>query len=279
MTDFGPHDARCLLVEGATQIGVRLSDRQVAQLLSYCTLVLETNQRFNLTGLKAPDEVMRTLVLDSLTVAEALPPEFGEAGGPVRVVDVGTGAGVPGIPLAVLFSHWSLLLVESNQKKAGFVEEVASELGLSDVSVVRARAEEIGVMDRYRNMADLCLARAVAALPALVELCAPLVRTGGLLVFPKSGDVGSEINAAEPAARALRVRVQSVQAVPNRAGLGTNRHIVVYRKTGPTPRAYPRRVGLATSRPIGTTPDAARPSTRVQQSPARSKRRPPPESG
>lgn len=278
MTDSERPDAARLLVEGATQLGIALSDRQVAQLQTYCARVLETNQRFNLTGFKTLDEVLRALVLDSLTIAEALPPELSEGGSPVQAVDVGTGAGVPGIPLAVVFPHWSLLLVESNGKKAGFVEEVATELGLDNVSVIRARAEEIGVMDRYRDMADLCLARAVASLPALIELCAPLVKTDGVLVFPKSGDVRAECDAAIPAARALRVKLHTVHPVPQNLGLSANRYIVVYRKTGGTPGTYPRRVGLATSRPIGTAADGSRPPPHEPRSPARSSQRPRPES-
>lgn len=262
------------LAADAARLGIELNRRQLKQFQSYCALLLQANQRLNLTALKTPTGVMRTLILDSLTIADALLPDLKGMNGPIRVVDVGTGAGVPGIPLKILFPRWSMLLVESVLKKAKFVREVAEALDLADVSVAHARAEEVGAMAQHRDAADLCLARAVSALPSLLELCAPLVKVGGLLVFPKSGDVKMECDSAEPAARALKVRLQQLYLVPDNVGLGKNRFVVVYRKSGSTPSAFPRRVGLATSRPIGSEVAAEPPLTRALRSRSELKQRP-----
>ncbi len=281
MTESNLAAATMRLVQSAVRLGIELSEHQAKQFESYCSLLLEANQRFNLTGLKAPDQVMRTLFLDSLTVTPMLPSEFFEPDRTVQVVDVGAGAGVPGFPLEILFPHWSLLSVESSQKKAAFLRAVARELGLSKVSVAPSRAEEIGRIEEYRDAADLCLARAVAPLPALVELCAPVVRPGGLLAFPKSGDVQAECDAAAAAARALRLGKPALHSVPESLGLGqgANRFIVIYRKLGPTPQEYPRRVGVPTSRPIGSAQAAPPRPIHGRRSLAGSKQRRPPESG
>jgi 16S rRNA (guanine527-N7)-methyltransferase len=256
------HAARGLR-DGATGLGIELRDTQVEQLQSYCALLLDANQRFNLTAFKTPAAVMLNLFLDSFTLASVLPVELRQGNQPTRVTDVGSGAGVPGIPLKILFPHVSMLLVESIQKKARFLREVVEALELSDVTVLNARAEEVGSMPEYRDMADLCVARAVAALPSLVELCAPLVKPEGLLAFPKSGDVQAESASAQRAAQALKVRLEELHPVPTTLGLGENRFIAVYSKTAATPTGYPRRIGLATSRPIGTEPVAELPRTRA----------------
>lgn len=273
MTESELDEARTQLVRGAAQLGIQLTREQVARFQSYCSRLLEANQRFNLTALKTPGEVMRTLFLDSLTIVPVLPAELAHVNRTTHVADVGTGAGAPGLPLEILFPHWSLLLVESNQKKAGFVRDMAAELGLTNVSVESGRAEDIGRMGAYRDSADLCLARAVASLPALVELCAPLVKRGGLLAFPKSGDEQAELNAAAAAVTALRLGEPAVHSVPEEMGLGVNRYIVVYRKKGTTPADYPRRVGVPTSRPIGSAPAALPPPIRGRRSPSGSKQR------
>jgi 16S rRNA (guanine527-N7)-methyltransferase len=255
------------LAAGAAQLGISLTDRQMTQFQSYCTQLLNANQRFNLTGLKTPSDVMRLLFLDSLTIAGALPSISKDPERSVRAVDVGTGAGVPGLALKILFPRWSMMLVESIQKKAGFVAEMAKTLNLSDVTVVNARAEEIGTRPEYRDGAELVMARAVSPLPSLVELCAPLVKPGGLMAFPKSGDVETECRSAEPAARALKVRLLTLHAVQETLGLGENRFVAFYEKTGVTPPGYPRRVGLATSRPIGSEAVSEPRTTRVRRSP------------
>jgi 16S rRNA (guanine527-N7)-methyltransferase len=146
---------------------------------------------------------------------------------------------------------WRLALIESVGKKARFLQSAVDTLQLAGVTVLNERAEETGWRKELRDTADACVARAVAPLAVLVELCAPLVRTGGVLVFPKSGNVDPEIAEAEVAAHKLRTQLLECRVVPETLGLGPDRYIVLYRKTGETPPGYPRRVGLARSRPLG----------------------------
>lgn len=249
----GCKDALAELVTGAEQIGIHLTARQQDQFVRYCTMLARANASFNLTGARSPTDILRTLFLDSLTIGPFLPGWLTAANAPTHsaVVDVGSGAGVPGIPLKILYPHWTLSLVESIGKKARFLGTAVEELGLEGVSVLPRRAEELGREPRWRDSADLCLARAVAQLPTLLELCAPLVRPGGVLAFPKSGDIEREVSSAAVAARALKTTYSRVAPVPADLGLSEDRVVVLYEKLGPTPPGYPRRTGLAKSKPIG----------------------------
>jgi len=212
------------------------------------------NAQINLTAMRSPEQIMRGLFLDSLTILPAL---RALPGGPdlnagCSLVDVGTGAGVPGLPLEIMSPRWQALLIESTAKKAAFVRRVAGELDLENVVVLPRRAEEVGRMPEWRDRADICVARAVAPLPALIELCAPLVHPDGLMLFPKGEDVQSELSASREACAALRVRLERVHVTSPYLGLGEHRAIAILRKVGPTPPGYPRRVGLATSRSLGS---------------------------
>jgi 16S rRNA (guanine527-N7)-methyltransferase len=229
-----------------------LTEEQQAQFIAYCRILSEANEKFNLSGVRSAEGIMRTLFLDSLSLAIAVPamlksPASLEA---PCVVDVGAGAGVPGLALKIVYRHWTLALIESVGKKARFLELAVRHLDLDGVTILAARAEEVGRNESWRDRADLCLARAVAPLPTLVELCAPLAREGGWLVLPKSGAVDKEVRTASKAMAVLRIELERIVTVPAKLGLGETRAIVVCQKIGPTPPAYPRRVGLAKSRPI-----------------------------
>jgi 16S rRNA (guanine527-N7)-methyltransferase len=241
-----------LIISRTVLMGLTLSPAAVDTLVDFTELVFEANQRFNLSGIKTSEGIANTLILDSLTIASALPAAVvGPEVRPLRVIDVGSGAGIPGIPLRVMFGHWNIALIESVGKKARFLERVALELDLRDVCVLAERAETLGKQASWRDGADLCLARAVAPLPTLIELCAPLVAPGGWLVFPKSGDVLHEMRRARRAEQVFGIR-PGLQRIPEEWGFGAQRCTYVGHKTGATPPGYPRRIGLARSRPIGS---------------------------
>jgi 16S rRNA (guanine527-N7)-methyltransferase len=156
------------------------------------------------------------------------------------------------MPLKLMCPSWELTVVESVAKKAAFLDRLHVELKVTGVSIANTRAEDLARDPDHRERMDVATARAVASLASLIELCAPLVRSGGLLLFPKSGTVEAEVDAAQEAARRLGARLASVVPIPDALGLGSGRSIVVYERHGSVPPGYPRRTGLAQSRPIGT---------------------------
>jgi 16S rRNA (guanine527-N7)-methyltransferase len=243
-------DALPLLLAGVSRLGIALDGLQRDRFAAYCRLLQEGNRRANLTGIRAPDAIMINLFLDSLSVDAALPIEI-QRSAEVQLVDVGSGAGFPGLPLAIMHPNWSVLLVDSTGKKVSFMKRVIADLGLKQAAARQERAEAIGAGKPWREAADLCTARAVASLDVLLEYCAPLARIGGWLAFPKSGDVEAEVAQASDAALALGAAPGVIVPVPPDLGLGDGRATVLYRKLRATPPGYPRRVGLARSRPIG----------------------------
>jgi 16S rRNA (guanine527-N7)-methyltransferase len=239
-----------LLLAGARQLRVPLGDEQQDRFIRYCSLLEEWNAHTNLSAIRTPEGVMRTLFLDSLSLAPTIVSICDEPARS-RVVDIGTGAGLPSLPLNIVFPEWSLALVESVGKKTRFLSAAAGALQLNSVAVYNRRAEDMTREREFRDVYDLALARAVSALPVLVELCGPFVRVGGHLVFPKSGALEEEVEVAGEAGRRLGLRLLRVDPVDPELGLGEGRKIVVYVKERPTPSGYPRRTGLAQSRPLG----------------------------
>jgi 16S rRNA (guanine527-N7)-methyltransferase len=238
-----------LLRQAANALGIPLSDEAVAAFERYAAELVAWNGRLNLTRLVRPDEIAIQHFADSLVCLSGLPDQWGPTE-VQRVVDVGSGAGLPGVALNLVRPTWSLTLVESVAKKAAFLRHLAMTLPLERVSVVCARAEEVGQDPAHRENHDLAVARAVAALPVLAEYLLPLLRTGGRMLAPKGDAIAAEVAAMAPALDVLGGRLVEVR--PYRLpGIDDTRHLVIVEKTAPTPPAYPRRPGVPERRAIG----------------------------
>ena len=226
-----------------TEPEVKLSAAQLAALEEFAKLLLVWNQRFNLTSVRTLEEVWVRHFLDSLTCLRAM-----RGTTMARVVDVGTGAGFPGLVLKIAQPEMQLTLVESTGKKTGFCAEVVRQLGLENVDIQTARAEELGQKPEHREQYDWALARAVAPMPVLVEYLLPLVRVGGYMLAQKGKDGEQETKQAESAITTLGGEPGRVLPV-SLPGLG-DRTLIVVAKTHGTPDRYPRRVGIPSKRPL-----------------------------
>lgn len=225
-------------------LGVRLSARQLSAFERYEQILLDWNARFNLTAIREPGAIRAKHFLDSLTCVLAW-----RDNPPSSLIDVGTGAGFPGIPLKIYQPGLSLTLVESVGKKAEFCRHVAAELNMDRVEVVQARAEEVGQIPRHREHYDWAVARAVASLPILVEYLLPLVRIGGGVLAQKGDGGPAEAHASEKAIRLLGGRMRQLTKV-DLPGVAEERYLVVIDKIAATPPNYPRRVGIPTKKPL-----------------------------
>ena len=226
------------------QTGVRMTARQMAALARYEEELLDWNSRMNLTAIRTAEEIRTKHFLDSLTCA----PVMREAP-PGRVIDVGTGAGFPGLVLKIAFPALQVTLVESVGKKAKFCQHITDLLGLDQVMIVQDRAEALGLQRAHREQYDLAVARAVAKMPVLAEYLLPLVRVGGRMLAMKGESGPAEAHAAEQAFKVLGGELRQLVPV-HLPGVAEDRYLVVVDKVAATPPGYPRRVGLPSQRPI-----------------------------
>ncbi len=237
LLDNFAHDVQSL-------VGITLSPAQVAALETYAAELQTWNRRFNLTAIRDPEGVRVRHFLDSLTCWVAM-----RQHPPRRVVDVGTGAGFPGLPLKIAFPSIQLTLVESVGKKVKFCQHVVDTLELEGVQVIHARAEEVGRMPEHRERYDWAIARAVAHMPILAEYLLPLVRVGGRMLAQKGESGPAETQAAERAFQLLGGRLHKLVPV-QLPGVAEDRYLVVVDKVVTTPARYPRRVGIPAKRPL-----------------------------
>lgn len=244
------------LVDGARELGIELSSAQLAQLDQLGAALREANQRVNLTRITDPQEIETKHFLDSLTASVPLLDRL-RAGEALRLVDVGSGGGMPGLPLKIVFPALRVTLIEATGKKAAFLRETVAQLRLSDVTVLAQRAETAGHDPTLRDCADWATGRALGPLAVVVELCAPFLAPGGLLVAQRGGALEADLTAATPAFKALRLwtRVPIQLHVP---GLEGRRGLIVGEKYAPTPSAYPRRPGMARKRPLVGSGESSR---------------------
>lgn len=240
------------LRRGAEQLGCPLTGDQVAALAVYGAELLAANRRINLTAITDPAQVIDRHFLDSLAVAAQ--PEFrrllADRSGPPAAIDIGTGAGFPGLPLKIALPDLPIRLIEATAKKAGFVQAIVDRLGLTGVEVIVGRAEDLAHRPDLREAHDLGLARALAPLPVLLELTLPFVRIGGRLILHKSWPWAEELAAAEVARERLGGAWVTDPAGTN-PGLEPRYRLLVVAKVAPTPPAYPRRAGVPAKRPLG----------------------------
>ncbi len=232
-------------VSGCAALGFTPGAGQLTRFETYYSELQQWNSRINLTSISGREETYIKHFLDSLTllpVLRDLPP-----GG--SLLDIGSGAGFPGLPLKIISSDIKLTLLEATAKKVRFLEHIVRVLSLTGVEVIHGRAEELARLNPRREGYDVVTARALAALPALAELALPMCRSGGVFIAMKKGDIEAEIAAA---ARAVRLMGGALERRVNVGlpGLDDGRSLIIYQKRSPTPAAYPRRSGLPARTPL-----------------------------
>lgn len=236
-------------------LGIQLSAAQIGALEIYEQELLRWNERINLTAIRDAEQIRIKHFLDSLTCLSVMR----NPGGRIvceRMIDVGTGAGFPGMPLKIIFPSIQLTLVESVGKKADFCHHLVSTLRLEGVQVIQERVEAVGQMPAHRQQYDWAVARAVAVMPVLVEYLLPLVRVSGAMLAMKGESAPAETQQAEYAIRLLGGHLRKLTPV-TLPGVVEERYLVVVDKVAATPDAYPRRVGVPAKRPLQATPQEA----------------------
>lgn len=224
-----------------SKIGINLNEIQLKQFSLYGDLLVEWNNKINLTSIIDPEEIMVKHFLDSLTLTQWVQGD--------EIVDIGTGAGFPGIPLKIVFPNKSFSLVDSLAKRLDFLENVILELGLEQVNTVHARAEDFGRDTQYRGRYDTVVSRAVARLPVLLEYAIPVLRVGGVFLASKGSQAEDEVNESANALAILGAKIKDVRQFNLGQG-AEHRSIIIIEKTKETPRHYPRKAGTPAKNPL-----------------------------
>ena len=232
------------LAKAAVEYGISLNDTQMEQYNRYFELLVEWNEKINLTAITEPKEVAIKHMIDSITAYDENLFKDG-----TTVIDVGTGAGFPGLPLKIFCPEIKLTLMDSLNKRIKFLQTVVEKLGLKDVKCVHARAEEGARNKKYRESFDIAVSRAVARLPILCEYCLPFVKKGGHFIALKGMQYNDEAQEAAKAIKVLGGSQTEIRPV-KLPELDDKRAVIIITKTMPTPKNYPRKAGTPTKNPI-----------------------------
>lgn len=233
-----------VLTEKVKELSIVLNDKQIQQFEQYYNILVEWNKVMNLTAITEYEEVVEKHFLDSLTIVNAIHVEKIET-----LIDVGTGAGFPGIPLKIAFPHLKVTLLDSLNKRIKFLNEVIDLLELNDIKAIHGRAEDYAKQAEYREQYDICVSRAVANLATLSEYCLPYVKVDGLFVPYKSGEIDEELKSSEKAVSILGGKVEEVVKF-QLPGTDIGRSFVKIHKIKETKKKYPRKAGMPTKKPL-----------------------------
>lgn len=241
---------RIMLAEGFQKLGLEVSLKEesgnhiLQQFLSYYEMLIEKNKVMNLTSITEFQDVVIKHFMDSLSICQVI-----DLAKPLHVLDLGTGAGFPGIPLKIMFPHLQITLMDSLNKRIVFLKDVIQELGLEHISAIHGRAEDMARKPEYRDGFDLVVSRAVANLSSLSEYCIPFVKKGGYFISYKSGDVEDEVQSASYAIGLLGGKKEQVYQfrLPD---TDIARSFVKIKKLERTPKAYPRKAGMPSKEPL-----------------------------
>ena len=223
-------------------LNTKLNDFQIIQLFNYMNLLIEWNEKINLTAITNPDEIIIKHFIDSVTINEFIEKNS-------KIIDIGTGAGFPGVPLKIVREDISITLMDSLNKRIVFLEEIIKKLDLKKVETVHARAEELGNNKLYRQKFDYATSRAVAPLNYLLEYMMPLVKVGGYCICMKGSNIEEELKEAESAIIKLGGKIENIWnfKLPE---TDIERNIIIIRKIKDTPKQFPRKPGIPKKQPI-----------------------------
>lgn len=233
-----------ILIKGMENLNIFPTEKQIEQLNDYYNILIEWNKVMNLTAITEYKEVIVKHFLDSLVLGKVY-----DVTEDKNVIDMGTGAGFPGIPLKIMFPNLNITLMDSLNKRIKFLDEVILKLGLNGITAIHARAEELGRNEEYRESFDLCVSRAVARLASLSEFCIPFVKKGGFFIPYKAGNISEELIEAKNAIKTLGCEVVKEESFVLPFS-DVERTLIVIKKTKQTPKTYPRAGGKPLNTPI-----------------------------
>ncbi len=229
---------------GLEKLNIKLSEDQVGQFLTFYEMLIEKNKVMNLTTITEFQDVVQKHFIDSLSICLKV-----DLNQNIQILDLGTGAGFPGIPLKIAFPELNIVLIDSLNKRIIFLQEVISKLQLKKITAVHGRAEELARKPQYREQFDYCVSRAVAHLSSLSEYCIPFVKQGGMFISYKAGEIDEEVFQAKKAMHVLGGSIVNIDKF-SLPGTDLSRTLIFIKKEQRTPKSYPRKAGTPARNPI-----------------------------